>query len=242
MAKITTTGNLTQPDITTKVSPASLRVGVTGNILGGTASSNNVSNASSAVILGGAGASNANIGGVVYRAAGQSSNQFPVSAATKEPGAPTGGAGQAGSNGSTNPVNIQEQVASRKATEAVTPSMLNNIAGPGVGELVKFPKTTETADFGSSSSIKSNISLNREQASNAYVGITTPKAYSSQDPAKLADDKRVVADTNGVTGGREDGAAQGANSVDKFVALGDNVQTQSMNTLPGGVDQSQKIG
>ena len=227
MATITTKGGV-NPDITTKVSPAAGRIGTTGNLLGGTANQG--------------GGSNANVGGVVYRGAGQSSNQFPVSQATQEPGAPTGGAGQAGSSGSTNPLNIQEQVASRKATENYTQSTSANISGPGQGEFIKFPNTTKTADFGSSSNIKSNVTLNNEQPANVYVGITTPKQYSSQDPAKLVDDKRVVSDTNGVTSGRQDGAAQGANAEDKFIALGDNVQTKSMNTLPGGVDQSQKIG
>lgn len=227
-----------QPDVTTPVSAAgrSRFIGVTGNLNGGTVAGNSSNNL-------GNGSSNANIGGVVYRGAGQSSNQFPVSQASKEPGAPTGGAGQAGSNGSsTNPLSVQENVASRKATEVVAQTTFGNVNPIVTGSITNFPKSTETADFGSSSSLKSNVTLNREQPANVYVGINTPKQYSSNDPAKLIDDKRVVVDTNGITDGRIDGKAQGANSEDKFIVLGDNVQTKTMNTLPGGVDQSQKIG
>jgi len=244
MATITTTGNLTQPDVTTPVSPAALRGGITGNINGGTASSNNVGNASSAVILGGAGSSNANVGGVVYRGAGQSSNQFPVSEATLQPGAPTGGAGQsyAASDGSsTNPASIQEDVTSRIATEKVAQTTLANISSPAGGELINFPKTTETASFGSSSSIASNVTLNNQQNANAYVGITENKTFVVDELTRLAAMRTDV--INSGEDEKVDGAAQGANSEDKFQSVnGENLMTPSVTVLPGGVPQSQLIG
>lgn len=222
------------PDFTTPVTNNRSRfLGVVGNMDNGTAKGP----------LTGGNANN-NIGGTVYRAAGQSSNQFPVSAAdTVNTG--SGGSAPAVTNSSNNPLTVQAQTLSRVNTEKVAETTPALVSKSSAGNFLTFPKTTETIELGTGSvnSTSSNLTLHRQQPANAYVGITdTLTNGNANDLDVLADERRVVRDTNATTDGRVDGKAQGANAVDKFIALGDNVQTKSMNTLPGGVAISPEIG
>jgi hypothetical protein len=210
---------------------ASRFIGVTGNVYGGTAKGESAG-----------GGANANIGGIIYRGSGQSSNQFPVSQAVVQ-FVGGGGSAPATTTSSNNPLTVQEETSDRVNTEVVAQTTLANVSSPAAGMLVNFPKSNKTADFGSSSSVSSNIVLRTETPTKNSAGITVPQALSSQDPDFLAQERTDVEGTNAVTDGRIDGKAQGANNEDKFQSVnGENLMTPSMTTLPGGVSDSSQIG
>ena len=128
------------------------------------------------------GATNANVGGVVYRATGQSSNQFPVSAASMEYA--NGGSAPSPTTSSNSPAAMQENVASRVKTQVVAQSSYSNIAGKGMGELTSYPRTTEVIDF---SKVNGSSTIVREQNTNAYVGITENKTFIVNELTRFAD-------------------------------------------------------
>lgn len=220
------------------MSNASRYIGVAGNVYGGTALGE-----------GNSGSANNSIGGTVYRAAGQSSNQFPVSPADAEANN-NGGPSAVPSNTSSNPPTVQAEVlndaTSQEQREAVAQTTPANVSAPAAGNYLTFPKTTETIELGTGSvnSTSSNLTINRQQPENAYVGITdTLFNGNSNDLEVLAEERRVVQGTNAETDGRVDGKAQGANSVDKFQSVnGANLMTEEMKELPGGVAISPEIG
>lgn len=228
-----------QPDVTAPVSSVgrSRFLGVAGNLYGGTTQAGTDPNGNQNNL--GAGAANQPVGGVVYRPAGQSSNQFPVSPATTVN--TNSGSAPSLSTGSSNPANIQAQTEDRVSTEVVAQTTPALVSTPAAGSLINFPKTTETADFGSSSSVKSNVTLNRQQPANAYVGITATNANgNANDLEVLADERRVVQDTNVVIQGRIDGAS----NVNLAAVYPSGVQmyNPSDRELPGGVSDSSDIG
>jgi len=216
------------------MSNASRYIGVAGNVFGGTAKGPNA----------GGGANN-NVGGTVYRPAGQSSNQFPVSAAVTT-NLDSGGSAPAVQTSSNYPPVPQAQVASDAASlderDAVTQSTDALISAPAGGPLVKFPVTTKTKDMGSSVNVGSNLELQSPQLDNAYVGITDGNSViNTDDLERLA---QMEIDTDNNSNKKIDGAAQGANSTDKYNGgvNGDQVRTDSITTLPGGVPESQEVG
>lgn len=210
------------------MSNSSRYIGVTGNVFGGTAKG---------VTAGGT--ANNSIGGTVFRPAGQSSHQFPVSAAnTINTG--SGGSAPATQISSNNPLIPQAEVlkdsSSQEQRNAVAQTTSSNISSPANGEQINFPTTTKTISY---SKVNGYSTVANQSTDSAYVGITNNKTFVVDELTRISEMERV-ADNN--TNKKVDGAAQGANHKDKFSALGDNVQTKSMNTLPNGVDQSQKIG
>jgi len=216
------------------MSNASRYIGVAGNPFGGTAKGEDAG-----------GTANNNVGGTVYRPAGQSANQFPVSEAVTT-NVDSGGSAPAVTISSQNPTSIQDEVpkdvASLDERDAVSPSTDALVSSPANGQTVNFPKTTKTKDMGSSVNVGSNLELTSPQLDNAYVGITDNNAYvQNDDLVRLAEMERVV-DNN--ENKKVDGAAQGANSTDKYNggANGDQVRTDEITTLPGGVPESQEVG
>ena len=216
------------------MSNASRYIGVAGNVYGGTAKGQNA----------GGGANN-NVGGTVFRPTGQSANQFPVSEATLT-NKDSGGSAPAVQTSSNYPPIPQAQVAADAASQeernavAQTTDALTSPAS--AGQTVNFPKTTKTKDMGSTVNVGSNLEFQSPALPNAYVGITDGNSViNTNDLERIAELERE-ADNN--TNKKIDGAAQGANSTDKYNGgvNGDQVRTDSITTLPGGVPESQEIG
>lgn len=234
MSTITQSGP-NQPDFTTPVSSIgrSRFIGIVGNMDNGTAKGTLTN-----------GNANNNIGGTVFRAAGASSNQFPVQAADAI-NTGSGGSAPQPTNSSQNPLTVQAQTLNRVTTEQVqqtTPALVSNASA---GNYVTFPQAVAEIELGTGSvnSTSSNLLIKNERPVQNYAGITdTLTMGNANDITLQADNTRVVNDTLPAIGGHVDGAAQGANYVDKFIALGDNVQTPAMNELPGGVAISPEIG
>ncbi len=211
------------PDVTSPV-PALNRsrfIGVTGNMDNGTAKGPLT-----------AGNTNNSIGGIVFVAAGTTTNTFPNNQAdllkTQD-----GGASFQNTTSSSNPAFSQEQVADRIETEAViqsTPALVNSAAA---GDITVFPKTTETIELVNTSSVSSNLEVKREEAENAYVGITTNKTFVVDELTRLAEMKQDVED-NG-TDNKIDGAAK--------IGDPDALYTESQrNSLPGGHQSIVEVG
>ena len=180
--------NVNTPDVTEGVPLANRArfAGVTGNMDNGTAQGA-LSN----------GNANNNIGGVVYRAAGQSANQFPVSAADVE-STGNGGSAPAITTSSNNPLTVQAQTLSRVNTETVAETTPALVSKSSAGNYVTFPSSTEEIALGTGSvnSTSSNLTISREQAANAYVGITDTLTFgNTNDLDVLAEERRVVVDT-----------------------------------------------
>ena len=227
-----------QPDITAPVSGNRGRfIGVTGNLNGGTVAAgadpngfvNNLGN----------GSANNNIGGNVYRGAGQSSNQFPVSQASVEFVGGGGSAPQPQTN-SNNPPSIQADTTDRVYTEVVAQTTPALVSTPASGPLVNFPKSNKTSDFGSSSSVSSNIVLRTEKPTALSAGITVPQALSSNDPGFLNQERIDVVDTNVVIQGRIDGKS----NVNLAAVYPSGVQmyNPANRLLPNKVVNSTEIG
>jgi hypothetical protein len=223
----------TQPDITAPVSNNGNRFnGIIGNMDNGTAKGPLT-----------AGNANNNIGGTVYRAAGQSANQFPISPADQiDTG--SGGSAPAITNSSQNPLTVQAQVLDRSLGESVVETTPALVSKSSAGNFLTFPKTTEVIELGNgtSSSVSSNLTIKNEQPANTYVGITdTIFNGNSNDLTVLAEERRIVVDTEATTKGHVDGADNLHFPV--IYPSGQQLYTVTQReALPGGVVTSSEIG
>ncbi len=238
--------------------------GITGNMDNGTAqgsSANNLTN----------GNANNNIGGNVYRATGQSSNQFPVSPADVEY-VGGGGSAPAPSQSSNNPPTVQAQTADRVNYEKPVEFTSDNVSEAAAGYYTQFPKSTENISLGQSSStvgqtwfpgntnaivpsplgagvntdatpmVAQSPQIVNEQNANAYVGISkSVDAYNSNDPNALTDEARVVKDTLPEIGGHIDGKAAYTQAY-PFGSPDALYTTTQREALPGGVPVTPQIG
>ncbi len=183
------------PDFTTPVSGNRSRfMGITGNMDSGTAKGSLTN-----------GNTNNSIGGTVYTGSGVSSNNFPVNQADLQ-ATQNGGASFVSVNNSSNPKSIQDQVVSRVATEKVVSFTSALSSAPASGEITNFPKSTETIELVNTSSVKSDLVVNRQQPENAYAGITENKTFVVDELTRLAEMRQDVVDNK--TDERIDGAAK----------------------------------
>jgi hypothetical protein len=219
-------------------------IGITANY--GSSGGNNTTGASTANVIGGVGGTNNSIGGIVTTGV-ISSNSFPVNQASMTKTNSGGASFSPSHEGSVNPLSMQAQVTNEASDKTrrgdALPFTQGTVQSTPAGRYVEA-LGAKTMQFP-----KSNVQI--EKSSTSAYGVVNEDAgminqngiqitsYLVDDLAKVAQDRaQVQADPNK----KIDGAAQGANSEDKFIALGDNVQTKSMNTLPGGVDNSSLIG
>lgn len=181
----------------------------------------------------------ANKGGEVYTGIA-SFNTFPVNQA-EIASTEWGGAGQGPTlESSSNPLTSQENVAvvtaQNDATDNLAQTSTVQLDSDAVSHHTNYPSTNNDAEY---SKVNGYTTLGASKVN--YTGLDTNKTYViNDDLARMADKKVEV-----LAAGEEkktDGAGQGANSVDKFVSLGDTVQTASMNTLPDGKDTSSDVG
>ena len=227
------------PNVPENTAPSSrgkvASIGVIGNLGGGTAAGSSTNN------LNIGGFSNASKGGSVYTGVA-SSNTFPNNPAITKAG-DGGGAGQGPSIGSSNPLSPQAEVATVAAQDKSTTNVaqVSTVQPDSIGFAgyhTDFPVAKDTFEF---SKVNGSTSKLTSAASNVDAGIDANRTYAiNNDITRMTELKTQVVAAK--ENNKIDGAAQGANSKDKFVALGDNVQTTSMNTLPGGKDQSQQVG
>jgi hypothetical protein len=233
MSTITQSGP-NMPDFTAPVSSIGRNkfIGVVGNMDNGTAKGNLTN-----------GNANNNIGGTVFRAAGQSSNQFPVSAADAI-NTGSGGSAPQPTNSSQNPLTVQAQTLNRVTTESVTQTTPALVSSASAGNYLTFPKSTEEIllDKDTSSAVHSDLVVQRTQPANAYVGITNTLYNDGvNDLQVLAEEARVVNDTNPTTMGHVDGADN--QNVPIIYPSGQQLYTITQReALPGGVAISPEIG
>lgn len=189
-----------------------------------------------------------NIGGFANNSKGgevdtgtASFNTFPKNQATTA-AVNIGGAGQGSSlESSSNPATPQTNVAivstQNNDTENRAQTNTANVSSMSAGYHTDYPATNKDAEY---SKVNGFTTLGNPKED--YRGITHNRTFSINN-----DLVRNSANRLDVIAAKEDekvdGAGQGANSADKYkAALGDTVQTASMNTLPGGHEISTEVG
>jgi len=159
-----------------------------------------------------------------------STNSFPVNQSVLDK-TNSGGATFVGANeSSVNPKYIQDITTNEALKENVVPTSAE-FQTPAKDTL--YPKSNVEV----SAKINGYYEIKPLVAENKFNGIQQTD-YLVNDLTKVAEDRQQVTENPNK---KIDGAAQGANDEDKFIALGDNVHTKLIDTLPGGVSNSNLI-